>query len=289
MAAVTTSGAVAQLGRAPESHWRGFYERGDPVGERECLLIKDPIRFGWGKENPSFRQLFTARFIPEGTVEQVAWFNELCRRTTTGEIAAELLSLRGRMNVGDLLERVRVPTLVMHAREDNVTPLAEGGLVASLIPDRNSSSSTRRTTSCRRTSRPGSDLRKRFWSSSASDPIRRSTIDSRRSRGASVRSSRSSPKASGMRRSASVYRFRRRQCGATSRACTTSSAWGRGRRRWYSRAITASVFDYGLPSALTFSSRPGRSPRFGVQASASALPFATSAADICPSARWAVF
>ena len=135
MAAVTTSGAVAQLGRAPESHWRGFYERGDPVGERECLLIKDPIRFGWGKENPSFRQLFTARFIPEGTVEQVAWFNELCRRTTTGEIAAELLSLRGRMNVGDLLERVRVPTLVMHAREDNVTPLAEGGLVASLIPD----------------------------------------------------------------------------------------------------------------------------------------------------------
>ena len=153
MAAVTTSGAVAQLGRALESHWRGFYERGDPVGERECLLIKDPIRFGWGKENPSFRQLFTARFIPEGTVEQVAWFNELCRRTTTGEIAAELLSLRARMNVGDFLERVRVPTLVMHTREDNVTPLAEGGLVASLIPDRNSSSSTRRTTSCRRTSR----------------------------------------------------------------------------------------------------------------------------------------
>jgi pimeloyl-ACP methyl ester carboxylesterase/DNA-binding CsgD family transcriptional regulator len=114
---------------------RGFYQRGDPVGERECLLIKEAIRFGWGKENPSFRQLFTARFIPEGTVEQVAWFNELCRRTTTGEIAAELLDLRGRIDVVELLERVRVPTLIMHAREDNVTPLAEGRLVASHIPD----------------------------------------------------------------------------------------------------------------------------------------------------------
>ena len=113
---------------------RGFYQRSDPEGERECLLIKEAIRFGWGKENPSFRQLFTARFIPDGTVEQVAWFNELCRKTTKGEIAAELLELRGRMNVINLLERVTVPTLVIHARQDGVTPFAEGRLIASLIP-----------------------------------------------------------------------------------------------------------------------------------------------------------
>lgn len=35
----------------------------------------------------------------------------------------------------DLLPDVRVPTLVIHAREDEVAPLSEGKLLASSIPD----------------------------------------------------------------------------------------------------------------------------------------------------------
>lgn len=112
---------------------RGAYYRGNPDAEREYRLIVEAIRVGWGKENPAFRQLFTSRFIPEGTAEQLAWFNELCLRTTSADVAARLMQMRAKMNVVDLLEQVRVPTLVLHAREDNVVPLGEGRLLASGI------------------------------------------------------------------------------------------------------------------------------------------------------------
>jgi hypothetical protein len=37
------------------------------------------MRLGWGQEDPVFRQLFTSHFIPGGTKQQAAWFNELQR------------------------------------------------------------------------------------------------------------------------------------------------------------------------------------------------------------------
>ncbi|PYQ49652.1 MAG: hypothetical protein DMF59_13000, partial [Acidobacteria bacterium] len=114
---------------------RGFYERGNPDAVREYRTILEAMRVGWGKENPAFRQLFTSRFIPEGTPQQAAWFSDLCRKTTSGEIAAEILDARGRTNIVDLLERVRTPTLVIHARDDNVVTLKEGRLLASSIPN----------------------------------------------------------------------------------------------------------------------------------------------------------
>ncbi len=114
---------------------RGAFYRDNPEAAREYRLVIEAMRVGWGKENPAFRQLFTSRFIPEGTPEQLAWFNELCRKTTTAEIAVQLMKLRAKMNVSDLLEQVRVPTLVIHGREDNVCPVTEARLLASMIPD----------------------------------------------------------------------------------------------------------------------------------------------------------
>src|SRR5438876_200190 len=73
---------------------RGHYMRGNPRAEREYRAIIEIVRIGWGKANPAFRQLFTSRFIPDGTVEQVAWFNELCRKTVSPEMAARLLEAR---------------------------------------------------------------------------------------------------------------------------------------------------------------------------------------------------
>ena len=114
---------------------RGHYHRGNPEAESEHRVIREAVRIGWGKENPAFLQLFTSRFIPGGTPEQLAWFNDLCRNTTTGEIAAELLRMRAKMDVAGLLDRVQCPTLVIHAREDEIVPLAEGRLLASAIRD----------------------------------------------------------------------------------------------------------------------------------------------------------
>ncbi|HXT32757.1 MAG TPA: LuxR C-terminal-related transcriptional regulator, partial [Vicinamibacterales bacterium] len=76
---------------------------------------------------------FTSRFIPDGTPEQLRWFNDLCLKATTGEIFADLFTARSTVDVSQLLAAVRTPTLVLHARGDEVIPIAEGRLVASGI------------------------------------------------------------------------------------------------------------------------------------------------------------
>jgi pimeloyl-ACP methyl ester carboxylesterase/DNA-binding CsgD family transcriptional regulator len=114
---------------------RGYYHRGKPEAVREYRAIVEAVRVGWGKENPAFRQLFTSRFMPEGTPEQVAWFNELCRKTTSAEMAARLLEARADVNIVDLLGKVQVPTLVIHARDDHICSVNEGRFLASAIPD----------------------------------------------------------------------------------------------------------------------------------------------------------
>ncbi|MGE5837695.1 MAG: alpha/beta fold hydrolase, partial [Acidobacteriota bacterium] len=116
----------------------GGYARGwarrDQTSDRTYKAIVDLARIGWGKENPTFRQLFTSRFIPGGTPEQLQWFNDLCRKTTTGEVAANILESRSVIDIADQLGRVKAPTLVLHARGDEVQPIDEGRLLAAGIP-----------------------------------------------------------------------------------------------------------------------------------------------------------
>jgi pimeloyl-ACP methyl ester carboxylesterase/DNA-binding CsgD family transcriptional regulator len=112
---------------------RGVSRRPNSEFARAHRAIVDLARFGWGQENPAFRQVFTSRFIPEGTDEQIGWFNELCRKTTSPRMAAALMESRGAVDAVAYLERVRNPTLVLHGRDDQVIPLAEGRFIASGI------------------------------------------------------------------------------------------------------------------------------------------------------------
>jgi pimeloyl-ACP methyl ester carboxylesterase/DNA-binding CsgD family transcriptional regulator len=113
---------------------RGAAVRGTPQQAREFAAIVELARLGWGREHPAFRDVFTSRFIPGASQEQIDWFSELCRKTTSPEIAGELLERRSRIDVTALLDQVTVPTLVLHARNDVVVPLAESRLIASRIP-----------------------------------------------------------------------------------------------------------------------------------------------------------
>ena len=113
---------------------RGAFRRGDPDRESFYRAMIDLVRLEWGSDNPTFRQVFTSRFIPGGTDEQLGWFNDLCRKTLTPEIAAHLLESRGTLDVTSLLGEVRTPTLVLHARGDAVAPIAEGHILAAGIP-----------------------------------------------------------------------------------------------------------------------------------------------------------
>lgn len=112
----------------------GAHEGADPDRLALYRAVQDVVRLGWGRDNPAFRQLFTSRFIPDGSAGQIGWFNELCRRTTTPENASALLETRGSVDVRELLPQVRVPTLVLHASQDQIAPLSQGKYLASRIP-----------------------------------------------------------------------------------------------------------------------------------------------------------
>lgn len=114
---------------------QGWVHRGDPAGLRRYEAMVEIVRLGWGNDNPIFRQLFTGLFVPGAGPEQIGWFNELCRRTTTPEIAARLLTARAHVNVREYLPKVQVPTLVLHARHDEVVPFSMGTMLAAEIPN----------------------------------------------------------------------------------------------------------------------------------------------------------
>ena len=133
--------AVAYAARHPDrvsslvlygGYARGRRFRGQ---DEEEDAIVGAIRAGWKAPNPAFRRVFGALFLPHGTPEQMAWYEDLLWRTTTAEAAAGLFRARGGLNVCDLAPQVRARTLVMHAGDDRVVPVEEGRLLATLIPD----------------------------------------------------------------------------------------------------------------------------------------------------------
>jgi len=102
--------------------------------QHEARLMLDLVRLGWGRDNPAFRQIYTSLFIPDGTPEQINWFNELQRLSATPENAFRTLAAINQLDVTVLAAQVTCPTLVLHARGDARVPFEEGRLVASTLP-----------------------------------------------------------------------------------------------------------------------------------------------------------
>lgn len=112
----------------------GAAHRGGRAEQERHRAMVQLARYGWASDNPTFRQVFTSRFIPGGSDEQLGWFNELCRKTISAANAARLLEMRANLDIRELLSRVRTPTLVLHARGDEVIPIEQGRLLATEIP-----------------------------------------------------------------------------------------------------------------------------------------------------------
>lgn len=131
--------AVAHPERVSHLVLYGAYAQGrakqnDPALEETMRAMIALTRSGWGRDNPVYRQLFTSRFVPGATVEQIRWFNDLCRTTATGDTAARILESRLQVDETELLPRVSVPTLVLHARCDEAVRPTQSRLLASRIP-----------------------------------------------------------------------------------------------------------------------------------------------------------
>ena len=105
----------------------------DQIEEGKALLTLTGQ--GWGRANPAYRQIFTTSFIPEASAEQMRWFNDLQRESTSPDNAVSFLKEFWKIDVVDLLPQVSVPTLVLHARDDGRCPFEEGRKVAAAIAD----------------------------------------------------------------------------------------------------------------------------------------------------------
>jgi pimeloyl-ACP methyl ester carboxylesterase/DNA-binding SARP family transcriptional activator len=100
--------------------------------EREAVIALTET--GWGQDNPAYRQIFSSTFMPSATIEELNWFNEFQRRTTSPENAARFLSAFGDIDVRHQLAKVTVPTLVIHSLRDRRIPVGTGRDIAAAIP-----------------------------------------------------------------------------------------------------------------------------------------------------------
>ena len=113
----------------------GWAKRARSAAEKEQgAAMLSLVRLGWGQETPSFRQLWTSQFMPDATKEQADWFNELERISISPEQAVRTLIATGDTDVSALLAQVRVPTLVLHSRDDARVPFDQGRRLAAGIP-----------------------------------------------------------------------------------------------------------------------------------------------------------
>ena len=133
----------------------GPIRRGSDEERRAAELTQQLAELGWGTDEPSFRQVFTSRFLPSGSREQWDELNELQRRTTSPANAADFLRGVAGIDISAVAPQVRCPTLVLHVRGDRMPPVREGQLLAGLIPGSRFVSPTATTTWCRSTSRRG--------------------------------------------------------------------------------------------------------------------------------------
>ncbi|MDF2366610.1 alpha/beta hydrolase [Sneathiella sp.] len=100
---------------------------------REAVLKLTEV--GWGTDNPAYRHIFSQTFMPDASAEDLAWFDEFQRQTTSPQNAARFQDAFGYIDVRDRLAQVKAPTLVLHSKFDQRIPLEIGRAVASGIPD----------------------------------------------------------------------------------------------------------------------------------------------------------
>lgn len=101
---------------------------------REAELQAEMAAVGWGRDDVAYRHFFASSFVPDGDPELWDAFAELQRRTTSADNAYRFMTTYAHIDVSDLAARVRVPTLVLHARDDLRVPFDQARELAAAIP-----------------------------------------------------------------------------------------------------------------------------------------------------------
>lgn len=131
--------SVAHPERVSHLVLHGTYGRGrDSRGPAQADIGRALLtltREGWGQVNSEFARALSGRLIPNGSPEQHRWLVELQRVSASTQNATLFRRAFGAINVERIVERVSVPTLVMHSTGDQAVPFEEGRRLAASIPN----------------------------------------------------------------------------------------------------------------------------------------------------------
>lgn len=129
--------AIAFAARCPERLTRlvlyGTYA-GGTIDEDVEQMFQQMIKVGWARRDSTFRRVFTSLMIPAASEEQAGWLDALQPMVTSAENAVLARRARALADVRDVLPGLTVPTLVLHARGDQMNELADGRELAARIP-----------------------------------------------------------------------------------------------------------------------------------------------------------
>jgi pimeloyl-ACP methyl ester carboxylesterase/DNA-binding CsgD family transcriptional regulator len=104
---------------------------GDALAEEETY--RSMIRVGWAKDDPVFRRVFTTRFIPDATEEQMRWFDDLQRMSTSPENAVASRIARQAVDIAGDLHRITAPTLILQAVGDRMATFDNAVAVSATV------------------------------------------------------------------------------------------------------------------------------------------------------------
>lgn len=128
---VAAAYAAAQPERVNRLVLYGSYANGAEIADREAReSILAIVARHWGVGS----RLLTDIFLPDATPADRDAFVRFQRASATPDIAVTSLRAVYQFDVRDRLPAVRVPTLVLHRREDRAIPFALGRDAASRIP-----------------------------------------------------------------------------------------------------------------------------------------------------------
>jgi pimeloyl-ACP methyl ester carboxylesterase/DNA-binding winged helix-turn-helix (wHTH) protein len=136
--------AIAYAVRHPErvsrlvlvgAYARGRLARAESAEEREAVRLDlQAGRLAWRRDDRAYRQAFAAQFLPDEPRETWDAFNDLQRATTSAEDVPRFLDAFADLDVSALAASVRCPTLVLHARRDQLVPTWQARELAAQIP-----------------------------------------------------------------------------------------------------------------------------------------------------------
>jgi pimeloyl-ACP methyl ester carboxylesterase len=112
---------------------RATWARADDEQRRELAALGELIKTSWGGDQPGFRQVYDARFLPDGPLESWRAFDELQRRSASARNAYRLWRAFGDLDCAEAARTLDVPTLILHSSDDRVWSFAEAEELHSMV------------------------------------------------------------------------------------------------------------------------------------------------------------